>query len=131
MRSRQSSGHGTFQGGSEGYPEDNQMDMQDLKSPHREVLHEIRSGGRKYNKVSATTNNSNLRSATNMQMNQAFVQLGDGSGVGDPRCNPGVQVAAIDNGQYSRTNTDDAGGEAFDHEDLLPSAPRRGLDAVD
>jgi len=57
--------------------------------------------------ASVTTNNSNLREAVNLNMNQAFVQLG------------GKKQAVIDSGHplLSRAHTDSAGGEAFCNED--------------
>ena len=53
------------------------------------------------------TNNSNLREATNLSLNRAYVMLG-GQAAG------GVNIATIEAGHplNSRTHTDSAGGEA-------------------
>ena len=68
----------TFNGDSAGFGEPT-LEMQDLKSPRREILHQIIPNARE----SALTNNStNLQQAATMQLSAAFVQLGPSGGSG-------------------------------------------------
>ena len=69
-------------------------------------------------KNSHLTNNSNLREAANLNLNQAYVRLsGNGPGPHVNRENGG-KIAQIDSSHPlgSNTHTDSAGGEAFDEE---------------
>ena len=68
--------------------------------------------------ASVMTNNSNLREATQLNMNQAFVNLNQGIPNAEEVKDP-IQIAHHNFGYtvHSQTHTDSAGGEAFCNDD--------------